>query len=364
LMRNISPYFLEMSHEPDRLFVAFNPNDYATEYTFHDSESWKDINEHLNFHRQAILWDTVLKQSLLIQHRFAAYRLDTTKAINPDEVPVLIVNTSKYLESTIQTTLVQYHKQGGKLLLVGEYPEKDTDGTDCTVLIDYLQIKPLRMLYDWDIRNLSLESTRPIKGTDEFRSFYAQTCDTPHTPLFKEYHSKETVGVLGDRFIYVTSAYPGDLTFTKYLYDYLSFTPRLQIESESGMILSSIQSTKDSSFIHVINLDHYHQTIKLYLDGKLLFGRPIQLFSQDAYMIPLNIRTSTYEVVLSNAELFEIQDETLTVRLTQIEDVLYLKTDKHIVEDKDYTVTLEDDVYKITSNVHGLTQSFITIKFH
>lgn len=364
MMRNISPYFLDMSHTTDSLFVGFNPDDFATEYTLQESENWKDINQHLEFHRQAILWDTVLKQSLLLQHRFSALRLDNGESINPSLVPHLIVNTSKYVSSTIQSKLVTYHKNGGALFLVGEYPELDTDGTSCTTLIDYLQITPGKMLYDWEVINLSLVSETPIKGTHEFRSFYAQTCTTPHTPLFTEYQSGETVGVLGDKFVYVTSAYPGDLSFTKYLYNYLSFTPHLEIKSKDGMILSSIQSNKDSSFIHLMNLDHYDHEIEVFLEGRPLFDHPIQLFSQDAYMIPLHIRTAHYEIVLSTAELFKVTDTSLTVRLTQDKDVLYIKTNKTIIDSNEYTVQVEDDLYEVTSTVHGKVQTFITIYFN
>jgi hypothetical protein len=263
--------------------------------------------------------------------------------------------------------LVNYHKQGGKLLLVGELPIYNQYQEDDTTLIDYFKVKPLKTLFDWEVQNLSLVCPFPIKDAHEFRTFYAQTIESPHESIFNLYPSFEQVGFMTNHLVWVTSSFPGDPLITKFFLDKLEIKHALNIEHTSdAAIFSSVQGYKNEKFIHVMNLDYVDYQIKInYLNDDVCNSLTLDLFAQDAYMIPLHMSFKNYDVIYSTAELFEALDDQLTVRLTQRYDEMKLRTTLSIKNSNDYDVEVEsNDVYIIHMKHHAKVKMFVTIYFN
>jgi beta-galactosidase len=354
-----------MVEETDEITLLFNPDDYMTEYVFPESKKMKDYQQNLSFHRETVLWNLVLKHLLLLHYRYKAIHYDN-QWLDSHQIPCIMYQTSKYMASDLQENLVNYHKHGGKLLLTGELPIYNHLGEVDTTLIDYLNVKPGHIYFDWEYPNLSLESDFLIKGAKEFRTFYAQTVISDHPSVFKLYPKKESVGFKTKNLIWVTSSYPGDVTITKSWLDELGVKQRLHVTHDpDAAIFSSVQGLKDEKFIHVMNLDYVDYNIKLNYDGQeICDGITLDLFSQDAYMIPLNIRFKNYEVVYSTAEIFDAKPYELKLRLTQAKDVIKLKTSLHIKPSNDYDVVDYNGFKKITVKHHAKIQKFVIITFN
>jgi beta-galactosidase len=97
----------------------------------------------LTHQREVILFD-FLARGLALTHRpFDA--LDLSRAqLDPTRTPILWVMMDKPCDAAVQQKLVDYARQGGRLILVGRLCEETFDHTPCTVLKDALGIRSLQ----------------------------------------------------------------------------------------------------------------------------------------------------------------------------------------------------------------------------
>jgi beta-galactosidase len=364
MMKHLESKLSLMTEETDDIYLGFNPDDYMTEYTYPKSELMKSYKQNLEFHRETVVWDLVLKHLLLLHYRFKAIRLD--QMIDVTKVPVLIYQTSKYMDDTLQQRLISYHQEGGTLILVGELPIYNSYKQSNTSLIDYVGASPKDILYDWNHPSLSLVSPIPIQGAHEFRTFYAQTIDTKHDSLFCTYPNKDMVGLKRERLLWITSSYPGDIKLTQAWLNELGIHQKLKLTTDEDAILfSSVQSHLKESFIHVMNLEYVDRKLKInYLGEDICEGLLLDCFAQDAYMIPLYVSFKNFTILYSTAELYHIEDHELTVRLTQVKDIIKIKSALLIKPSVDYDVTKQNDVYTVISRYHAKVKKYITIKFN
>lgn len=365
LVNNLQNKLSLMHEETDPIAIGFHPNDYMTEYVYPDSEKMKSHKNNLSFHRETILWDLVTKHLLLLHYRFFVERLDV-ESIDPKKVPLLIYQTSKYMSKDLQLALIKYHQEGGKLLLVGELPIYDQYQNKLTLLIDYFDVSPLDTYYDWEHKCLSLTSEHLIKGAHEFRTFYAQTIKTHYEPVFNLYPSKEAVGFMTKHLIWVTAYYPGDVNLTSSWLEMLDATRYLKINHpKDAAIFSSVQKYQHQTLLHVMNLDHIDYQISItYKNQEICDGITLDLFAQDAYMIPIDLEFKNYKIIYSTAEIYEVKDDSLTIRLTQSKDVIKIKSSLNLEKSNDYHFTKDDDQYMIYSNHHAKVRKFITLTFN
>jgi beta-galactosidase len=364
MMTNIVDKLALMVEETDALTLLFNPDDYMTEYVYPDSKHMKDYQQNLTFHRETTLWNLVLKHALLLHYRYQALYYKGQQ-LNPNDTPCIMYHTAKYMDSKLQEMLVNYHKQGGKLLLVGELPIFDHLGNPSTILIDYFDVKPGKVYFDWEHSYLSLVSDDLIKNAHEFRTFYAQTIISDKEPVFRKYPDLEPVGFIANNIVWVTSSYPGDTSITDSWLKKLNVKRTLHMEhNPDAAIFSSVQGLNNEKFIHVMNLDYVDYQLKISYQGQNLFdGMTLHLFAQDAYMLPINMHFNTYDILYSTAEIFDAKDDLLTLRLTQAKDVIKLKTNLKITSSPDYDVRYENGYHIVTSNHHAKLKTFITISF-
>ncbi len=364
MLSNLAHKLSLMSEDTDEIYLGLHLDDYMTEYSYPHSDKMRDFKENLEFHRQSILWDNLLKHMLLLSYRFKSLRL-TKQVIDPVKYPVLILNTSKYMPLKLQKMLVNYHQMGGKLILVGELPLYDFEGQDATYLIDYVKVKPIMRYLDWEHRNLSLVSKFEIKDASEFRVFYAQTIQTDHESLFNMYPHMEQSGLKMERLIWITSAYPGDLSVTKYFLDVLDIKPKLKLEGHKGHLFVTKQSYQKESFFHIMNLDHFDQTATLYEDGHPLFNKtPLSIFSQAAMMLPQRVQLGDFLIICSTAEIQDFTTDQIQLRLTQPIDRILIDTRRDLLSHPDYSFTKDGIHYQIFSNHHAKIKSMITLYFN
>jgi beta-galactosidase len=364
MLSHLSHKLSLMSEETDQIYLGINLDDYMTEYRYPKSQLIKEVTDNLEFHRQSILWDNLLKHMLLLHYSFKALRL-TTQSIDPTLYPVLILNTSKFMPIKLQKMLIEYHQLGGKLILVGELPLFDYEMNEATLLIDYIKVKPIKRYVDWEYPNLSLISQFDIKDAKEFRTFYAQTIETNHQSLFNMYPNLEPSGLKMERLIWITSSYPGDLTITKRFLDALNIKPKYELKDHKGHLFFTKQSYQGESFLHVMNLDHFDQTYRLFEDGKPLFkGKPLSIFAQEAVMLPQRVVLGDFLIVDSTAEISSYKKDYIVFRLTQPVDRISIDTKRILLSNSDYSFTKDGNHYHIFSNHHAKIKERITLYFN
>jgi beta-galactosidase len=90
--------------------------------------------------REVILFDFIARGLALTHRPFNAVEI-TRSDLNVAEVPICWVMIEKQCPATVQQKLVDYVKQGGRLLLIGRLCEEDFEHTPCTILQDALNIQ-------------------------------------------------------------------------------------------------------------------------------------------------------------------------------------------------------------------------------
>ncbi len=363
MIHNLQNKISLMKENTDDVYIGFLADYYMTEYTNPDSQKAKEMQENLQFHRNSLFWDTLIKHMLLLHYRMKAIHLEQMP-LCPDTHKLLILGIAKYLAKDIQEKLVNYLKQGGKVFFIGELPIYDMLGHSCTTLIDYLNIKPKTIYYDWEYKNLSLNYQHEIKGAKEFRTFYVQTIETEEKTLFSHSFNHEKSGFVSDQAIFITSLYPGYIELTESFLNSLNIHPTLKINGASGIIFSSTMSHQGESFLHLLNLDHFDQHIQINDGNQILFnGKTIDLFSQDGLMLPINLKLPNFHIIWSTAEIISYGSHEIEFRLTQAKDEIVIQTDLKPVPDENYTFTVKGNTYHFISLVHGKVKSNIKLNF-
>lgn len=363
MILNLQDKIALMTEDTDDVYIGFLADYYMTEYINPDAPKTKEMQENLQFHRNSLFWDTLIKHMLLLHYRMKALYLEEI-TLNPNTHKLLILGVAKYLAHDIQEKLVNYLKQGGKAFFIGELPIYDMLGQSCTILIDYLKVKPKKIYFDWEYKNLSLTYENKIKGAKEFRTFYVQTIETVEKTLFTHSINHEQSGLINDHVIFITSLYPGYIELTESFLHKLNIHPQLMIENASGFIFSTTMSDQEESFLHLLNLDHFDQQIQIKDNNQALFnGKAIDLFSQEGLMLPMNLKLTNFHIIWSTAEIISYNAYEIELRLTQAKDEIVLRTDLKPILDENYTFTCKDSTYHFISLVHSKVKSNIKLYF-
>ena len=348
----------------DDVAMAWISDSYMTTIADETNPIIKEIQAAHEFQRNGVVWDTLIKHMLLLHYQMGAIDLERS-VIHPKKTKMIIVPTTRYMAHDIQQTLINYHQQGGKLILAGECPTRNLLGQEDTLLLDYLGIKAKPVMVDWEVPFLTLTRHQPIREAKSFRSYFAQVTGSNDQPLFQLIDTHESVGVLGDRFVFISSSYPGHLDITKDILQHLGLSSNFKLSHHEGHLLSFMQGNQDSYLLHLINLDHFDQKVKISFQNKPLFeGKSLDVFAQDAWMLPLNLTIPQGKIIDSTAELLDIHQNSLVFRLTQERDEIRLLTDRLIVESPLYTIHKSQTKIIIQSNVHAKLHDRITIYFN
>jgi len=363
MILNLQDKLSLMKEDHDGVYIGFITDYYMTEYTNPDAKKTKEMQENLQFHRNSLFWDTLLKHMLLLHYRMKAIHLEAM-SLNVKTHKLLVLGVAQYLAKEIQEKIVNYLKQGGKAFFIGELPIYDMFGEPCTLLIDYLKIKPKTIYYDWESKNLSLVYQHEIKGAKEFRTFYVQTIETDENTLFNHAINQEKSGFISDQAVFITSLYPGYIELTQSFLDQLNIHPTLEITGATGFLFSTTQSNHDESMIHLLNLEHFDQKIQIKNHNQPLFdGKQIDLFSQEGLMLPVNLKLPNFDIIWSTAEMTSYTQDKINLRLTQVQDEIIVQTKLHPIPHESYTFTKDSDTYHFTSLIHAKVQSKLTLYF-
>lgn len=363
MLNNLSHYIAPMKQEKDTIALVWISDQYMTTLISSDNKAMEDVQKHHEMHRNSVLWDVVIKHLLLLGYQLDSYDLDNHQK-TMSAYKMLIFPVTKYMSHIHQLNIIDYLKSGGKAIFVGECPTHNLNGEPDSTLMDYLHVIPHEITYDWETDFIYLKSDIAFKGSHVFRSYYAQDLDSSHKPLFKNYKSGKSVGVIADNFILITSTYPGHLEFTHYLMDYLNMKPMISLSEHTGHIMTLLQTHQQSSFLHLINLDRFDERVRItYKDHALFDGLMLDVMGEEAMMLPINIDTGFCLIEFSTAEIISIQHNAILFRLTQACDVIKLKTPYHIEYSKDFTIVTMEDHFIIKSLKHAKVDPWLEVKF-
>lgn len=359
-----------MREERDNVAYGFIPDYFMTEYHYPHSQKMLDLVKNLERHRAGSAWDIIAKLMLLDNYRFGV--IDIQHRDIPESIKVLILPSARYMHPFIQQKLVDFVKNGGSLLLTGELPQYDMEGNPCTLLLDALNVKVKDTVFNRLKYYLSVVPAGWAQGA-EIRTDYAQIYELNKTatPLYTVYPTDDPCAfettVERGKVIMFGCQLKANFELIRTCLSRLGAKKAFHHDHPyHGLFITSTINDRQERYIHLINLDGFDKTFRLYENGKSIFdGKALHAFSRDSYMLSFNIRVREgLTIVRSTAELFDIQSDVLTFRLTQPEDEIILHTTSNPMPSDDYAIErLADHLYRITSKRHGKIQRTISVTF-
>lgn len=286
-------------------FVGFNPDDYMTE-TVEDRDR-KIVNEIIS-KREHFSFDGIVR--LLVGANIQFEAIDLLKELSVKEVPSLWIFATSYMDQPIQSRLVNYVRQGGKLVLYPEIPTKDLQGNDCVVLKDELD------LGEWE--TLSGIGTVDVLGIDSvmvkqrlnFKKFNGDVIASfsgqggAEVAAFRKVCGQGEVVVLG---LGMGQDYGYQLEVIQKIAELIGVSSHLSASNPNFSLVE--RRNKLDSFIFVINYDEIEQRAVIYENSQSLFdGREIELPPRSGMILTRNFQLNQ-----------EITVEYATVEFTGIE---------------------------------------------
>lgn len=365
----VSDKLAAMNEERDSVAFAFIPDYYMTEYRYPNSQKMAEVLRNIEANRANGAWESVGRALLLLGYRFSALDIQN-KPFSVKDASVLALPSAKYMDKHIQEKLVSYIEEGGNVVLYGEVPQFDMEGNPCTVLADALNVKVTGEQQQGHDYWLSVYPTGWVAQRPEKRLHFAQVLESNSaTPLLKVSGTDEVCGLdtsLGlGRAIVIATAYPCDLEFYQSIFDEIGLTAGLTHDCEYHGIFSTSSANEDGErFIHLLNLDGFDKSIKVYSHGEPLFeGRELLLQNKDGVMLPINVKLPVGTVVYSTAEITKVEEDALSFRLTQVKDVIAFSTERKVAESADYSVEVRDGLTYVYSNKHAKVDSELVVRF-
>ena len=252
-------FLTEAKEVTSSLTLGFQLDQFMTDSMRHGTPI-EPLKVDLTRHRTGVMWDTFLKQALMLHYTFDAIHLEAQTFIDPKVTPILVVATATYMKEDVQQTLKTYHMQGGKLMMFGAIPEYDYHGNPCTILKDYFNIQPESMVYDHESPLLSASYDKPIEGYHEFRTYMLQPLTHDADSIFHDLQGRKTSYITKD-VIWITNNYPGHLHITQRMLDMMNVTP-ISHATQDGFVYIFKTQTKHGQYTHYFNMETYDVTIQ------------------------------------------------------------------------------------------------------
>lgn len=282
-LRELAPLLADMDEEYDDLALGFVPDHYLTEYCHPGDAVRREVVSDLERFRGMGSRDIVARALLLGGFSFPAVNLqadfDTTRAI--------VLASPATLGREVQQRLADFVLAGGRLLLAGVLPARDTDGTRCTILADALGLAAE------PIKNGTphyFPSVRSVLSTAEVRVGYLQPL-IGGDPFVHDVATGEAVAAEvhpgAGHAIVLTCDYPAHLGFWTALLARLGVRPRHTHDAPSpGIVITSTVTPAGRRLLHVLNVSPVAQTLTIHRNGEPV-AAPLTLPARTGEILPL-----------------------------------------------------------------------------
>lgn len=300
--------------------IGFLIDGYMTEV---NNELTRPASDVLTHQRDVILFD-FLARGLALTHRpFDALEL-ARASLDAAQTPLLWVMMEKQCDAAVQQKLVDYVRQGGRLVLVGRMCEETFDHVPCTILRDALGIQQVQStppftstrIQAFDYQDVPVSFQETYAG--DFDEVFATAADG-QTVGFVRQMGSGTVMVLG-------AALPAntleDLDILHQMANRMGCPPLLTLSDWADTRLSE---GENGNFLFVSNYQDDPVEIAVSRAGAPLFGgHSLALAARTGAVLPLEWTPRPGIVIhYLTSEVTGITDEETRVVITTAQDEFY-----------------------------------------
>ncbi len=331
--------------------IAFEPDYFMTEY---DNEFTKSLKNELQRMREEILFNGIGKALSFLNIAFDGYNMLEKTSINVKEIPSLWVFSPGYMNEFSQKKLVNYVKDGGKLIISPILPTKDLNNINCTILIDELDIE-IENRKDWQMID--------IENLDNISCFYTESYVVDEGFAYRE-ATKDIVGFkknIGLGQIVVFGA--GIVSEHDYkIASYGLVTKQIGLESivnADEWFNISVRKGENGTFLFINNLDEYEKESKFIYQNQTLFdGKSLNIPMRKGLILPIDwhvtdnvvIKYSTCEFVSKEEDLKELKLQVKAIA----EEWILIETPYSIMISDGQIINIKQNQYKIILNCNYL----------
>jgi beta-galactosidase len=303
--------FATGSQLTDDLVLGFVADHYLTEYRHPAAQRRAEQVRDRELHRGLGVRQTLARA--LVFGGWSFRGLDLQAAAGSDEawsagVPadsrdgrdreLIVLATGRELGRGVQEFLAQHLETGGRLLLAGDLPAEDADGSACTILADALGLTGAGVVVEsMHAERQYFPSVRAVgaladHGEREVRVTRAQLLAGAGEPLLRETGSGlpaavrvETAG--GGVAVVLGADYPVHYGFWRSLLAQAGVRQRLDPGADrAGAIVVPVASEEEAAVV-AINVAPYPVTISPVLDGVTLSAEPVVLPARGHTVLPV-----------------------------------------------------------------------------
>lgn len=312
------PWLARMDEDHDDVTLGLVLDAYMTEYHHPGSEVMTDVVDDLTSHRGAGERKALARSLLLGGFRYGATHLERR---DPAPGSTVLVGTGRFLSRVVQERLVGHVTSGGNVVLLGRVPERELDGSECTVLADALGIAPGEVVRGSGHYFPSLVAHGWAQPWPEMRAGWIQRLshERGDVVLTDVYGGVCGVDVpLGEgRAIVLAAQVPSDpLLFDRALSS-LGVTPGLRLETQWPGVFATTTSTDDGQrALHVINTSGAPATVTVALDGTpIAAGSTLSVPPRSGHILPLGLEVAGRRLDWATAEIAGVDtDGTIRFR--------------------------------------------------
>ncbi len=291
--------------QPDHVTtIGFQLDYFMTEV---NTEATKIASRIITHQRETILFD-LLARGLTLSHRpFNVIDLDRQE-IDVHATPVLWVMMDKQSHPATQQKLVNYVRQGGKLVLAGRMCEEDFTHEPCTILKDALGIESLEDDQPFTPRDITIFNHRDVPVTfiekyqGDFDEVFAYDAENDIIGFMKSL-GKGKIILLGASMPIVSLI---ELDLFEQIADKMGCHPLFTM---TEWVDAQLSTGENGSFLFVSNYkDDPVDTLIYYHDESLTGEHLIHLPARQAEILPINWRLD--EAILVHYVTSEIRQIT------------------------------------------------------
>ena len=214
------------------------------------------------------------------------------------ERELVVLATGRELGRGVQEFLAHHLETGGRLLLAGDLPAEDADGSPCTVLADALGLTSAGLVAESMHADReyfpSVRAVGPLAehGTREVRVTRAQLLAGAGEPLLRETGSGLPAAVRvepagGGVAVVLGADYPVHAGFWRSLLASAGVRQRLELGADRAGAIGVPIASGEAAAVVAINVAPYPVTIRPVLDGVAVSAEPVVLAARGHCVLPV-----------------------------------------------------------------------------
>jgi beta-galactosidase len=309
------PWLARMAEEHDDVVLGLVLDAYATEYHHPGSHVMSGVVADLTAHRGAGQRRALARSLLLLGYRFGAVHLEER---DPAPGQVLALASGQHLAAAVQRRILEHVRGGGGLVHLGPLPERDLDGSPCTLLAYGLGLMPGDLLLGSERYFPSTVPRGWLAPGPETRVSWRQRLTLAEGDVLLTDVGGAVCGVAvsagAGHAVVIATDLPADRTLFGRVLEHLGARPGVTTDAPWPGIITTTTATPDGQrALHLLNHAGRAMDVRVCVDGVPLHdGERLRVPARSGHVLPLGLDVGGRRIAWASAEITAHDDASVT----------------------------------------------------